>query len=542
MKGIEVNDGRSIESDNATAGVYGELAVPGLLREWRWWLGPAVLSVALAILFLDPFIGDWDAIDYTILALKGQPSSMALGRSLFIFFNSGLWHVAHLILNLPPEKAYLVFKYAVVVETPITIVACWRLAREVGATPEVSTLAALMIAVSPAFVVYSGQAMTEIPSLLVLATALAVHAKGLRTRRIWLVLAGAAILGAGVNIRETVGFYSPWLLIAPLLYGWRFNRRDVIVTLAACLVFCFFAIGGFAFWFITDIGHYRAAWNGWRASMAMESARHPISLAGISPFLALFLFSSPIVSISLPFAFLWSWRRTGPSRMLVLGCVGMFATLLLLLNYSSSVNWRYFLTGLPAFAPLTAALWMGVFKTKDLDSRRSLKLSAAVILGIALAGGLIVRPIFNRQTEKRQSTQNYSSELLFLPKDSVVMAGAQTVAVTYWNGIGAGQWETIGTGGGWPGNELVSVIERYLSEDKRVFLDTNPQVWPPCGWQQQEVRVLPELAMHFRFRRANGTFYEVRPMSDESAVDVPPFQKLLPENRSEETAKCLRRE
>ena len=38
-------------------------------------------------------------------------------------------------------------------------------------------------------------------------------------------------------------------------------------------------------------------------------------------------------------------------RCCYLAATGLFADLLLFLNYSTAVNWRYFLTGLPAIAP-----------------------------------------------------------------------------------------------------------------------------------------------------------------------------------------------
>ena len=41
----------------------------------------------LVLYFVDPFIGDWDGMDYTMLSLDGYPSSMALGRNLFILHN-----------------------------------------------------------------------------------------------------------------------------------------------------------------------------------------------------------------------------------------------------------------------------------------------------------------------------------------------------------------------------------------------------------------------------------------------------------------------
>ena len=43
--------------------------------------------------------------------------------------------------------------------------------------------------------------------------------------------------------------------------------------------------------------------------------------------------------------------------MLLLWAVAFFANLLLFFNYSTTVNWRYFLTGLPGIVPL-AAFWL----------------------------------------------------------------------------------------------------------------------------------------------------------------------------------------
>src|SRR5215211_5356518 len=76
-------------------------------RAWRWWLPPAVIALALVLYFVDPFIGDWDGMDYTTLSLEGYPSSMALGRNLFIFTNHALFLIGHNLFNVQPENAYL---------------------------------------------------------------------------------------------------------------------------------------------------------------------------------------------------------------------------------------------------------------------------------------------------------------------------------------------------------------------------------------------------------------------------------------------------
>jgi hypothetical protein len=61
-------------------------------KAWNWWLPPALAGLGLVLYFVDPFIGDWDGMDYTMLSLAGYPSSMALAAislsSPIIFFSS----------------------------------------------------------------------------------------------------------------------------------------------------------------------------------------------------------------------------------------------------------------------------------------------------------------------------------------------------------------------------------------------------------------------------------------------------------------------
>src|SRR5205814_3432988 len=149
-------------------------------REYQYWLPPALVALILTLVYLNPFIGDWDGLDYTIFSLHGRPSSMALGRSLFTLFNFVLYKSAHAIFGIRPEHAYLLFKFAVVIQTPLAVVACWLLARDLSLSVRAATLAASMISVSPILVIYGGQVMTEVPSVLFTAMALVVHLRGIR--------------------------------------------------------------------------------------------------------------------------------------------------------------------------------------------------------------------------------------------------------------------------------------------------------------------------------------------------------------------------
>jgi hypothetical protein len=82
---------------------------PSFWRSGRWWAPPALIGLALVLYFVDPFIGDWDGMDYTMLSIEGYPSSMALGRNLFIFSNHFLFVVARDLFHVQPENAYLIF-------------------------------------------------------------------------------------------------------------------------------------------------------------------------------------------------------------------------------------------------------------------------------------------------------------------------------------------------------------------------------------------------------------------------------------------------
>jgi hypothetical protein len=506
-------------------------------RAWRWWLPPALIALILVLYFVDPFIGDWDGMDYTMLSLDGYPSSMALGRNLFIFGNHALFLIAHGLFGIEPENAYLIFKYAVVAQVPLAVVACWILARDISGSLYTATTAALLIVFSPVFVLYGGQVMTDVPSVLVLATALIVHLRGVRQRKFWMVLLGAALMGLGVNLRETIGLYLPWLVLAPFVLGWKFQRREILWVTASCAVFVLLALGWFSYWFITD-AHYRWVWNGWRESMREESARHPIALANLRPYLMYYFISAPLVFLTLPFAPILEWRKCKVSPMLLLWLVAFSANLILFFNYAAIVNWRYFLTGLPGIVPLVA-YWLLRIAEGRLGSRRHAFLACCAVI-VTLAGVFYIyaRPISYEFIERRAMSKEYKHRLEAVPLDAIMISGSQTIAVHYWASIGAGRWKTIGTGGGWPGDKLFSVVQNHLNHRRRVFIDVDHRWWLPCGWQKEEIPSIVELEKRFSFRQVTETIYEISWPGDPNARDNPNLRSLLPENRPEDTAKC----
>jgi hypothetical protein len=515
-----------------------EAKAQGFLSEWRWWLAPALLSLLLALYFVDPFIGDWDALDYTVLALNGKPSTLLLGRSLFIFINRGLWLAAHALFSLPPEKAYLLFKYVVVAQSPLAIIVWWRLARELTKSREAASVAALLLALSSFYIIYSGQVMTEIPSILMLGLGLLIHLCGLRSRGFWTVIAGAAVMGLSVNLREATALYGVWLVCAPFVCGWKIGRREIITIALACAVFFLFALGGFAFFYLLNVNNYRYEWQASFEALRAESLRHPVRMVNMWTLLWYFLLAAPVVLIAFPFAAWSEWRRRGATPLLLLGAIGFLANLSLIIHYSVVLNGRYLLTGLPALVPLIGSYLMES-QASLLGNR--LRAFVTVVFGVLLATGLFSNyywPGNYAYALSRARSKDYLERLRLVPADAVMIAGGQTVGVTYWRGVGLGRWDVIGTGAGWPGAGLQTEIERYLKGGRRVFIDADPRWWTPCGWQLAEIRQLTEMEPRFHFRRVSETIFELRPTTDLPAQDAPHLERLLPENRPEDAKYC----
>ena len=116
---------------------------------------------------------------------------------------------------------------------------------------------------------------------------LIVHYRGVQQRKLWLVLAGAALLGSGVNLRETIGFYAPWLVLAPFVCGWKFRRREILISWR--LVSCCLLVRA---WLVRIIGssltRTTAGFGMAGASRCdEETARHPVTIANILSLLPL---------------------------------------------------------------------------------------------------------------------------------------------------------------------------------------------------------------------------------------------------------------
>jgi hypothetical protein len=252
----------------------------------------------------------------------------------------------------------------------------------------------------------------------------------------------------------------------------------------------------------------------------MEAARHPVSFDNMLPLLRYFFVAAPVVFLAFPLAAMNEWKQRGRSPLLALAIIGVFANLSLIVHYSVVINWRYMLTGMPAITPLVANY---LVRSQAARLKSAQLAFAGVVLGvlfIAVIAGFFAWPRGSDYVAERSLAKDYRMRLALVPRDAVMISGSQTVAVNYWRGLGAGEWDVIGSGGAWPGSRLTAVVAASLAGGRRVFLDADPRWWSSGSWQRQEGRELADIEPHFRFLRVSATVYEIRPLNVEAAFDV----------------------
>ena len=105
-----------------------------------------LISWWLAWKYQDAFISDWDGFDYTAYTVLGWPSSLGMGRALFLGYNHLLWKFAHYCFGTPPEEAYLPLRYGVILQSGPAIVGIYALCKELTAKRLAAFFGALLVA------------------------------------------------------------------------------------------------------------------------------------------------------------------------------------------------------------------------------------------------------------------------------------------------------------------------------------------------------------------------------------------------------------
>ena len=449
----------------------------------------------------DPFISDWDGFDYTVHVAQHEPSTLGLGRALFLGYNSVLWEMAHHWFGLPPEKAYLALRYGVIAQAGAGVVGVYALCKELTATRLAAFFGALIVSLSPYYIIYSGRAMSEIPGLLALSWSLWWTARSLRTGKTGQFLTAAALVGLSANIREFAVFYLPFIPLAARIYRGRWRTGCVAFVLASGGAFA-----GMIFWTLYDDLYWDSVVTWYRLSAA-ERRVHPVTSANLRFFADYAFNCSVIISVITPLALVWLWSRPRLRALAALGLVGLAANLSLLANHDLAVNPRYLMTGLVGLA--AACGWC----LAELIKRYRFWATPLVVGLIVLTKGSynhMSKELYDHQWGAR-AARDYVAKITDLPWNSAFIVGSRTPLIHFLAGVKARPyWLTIAPGSGWPDDKLGEAIQDFFYAGRKVYVDFDPELWQKGAREKsREAEGLEMIKREYRLEHVRDSFYRI---------------------------------
>jgi len=470
--------------------------------DYQLWLPLMLVSWALAYMFQDPFITDWDGFDYAAYAVRNVPTALGLGRALFLAYNHVLWELAHRWFGLPPEHAYLVLRYGVIAQSGPAVVGIYALYKELTGHRLAALCGTLMVALSPFYIVYSGRGMSEVPAFLMFGWSLWWMVRSLRLGYLGRYIAAAALFGASANIREFAVFYLPLVPLAGRVYGVRWHRCLIAFGVAGLA-----AVAGPIFWALYEPQYYIPSVINWYRLSAKEREVHPVTVRNVWFVVAYAYACSPAATLLVPFTFQRLRSNQRLRTLLLFGGFGLLADLVLLANHDLSVNPRYLLTGLFGLAATS-----GWCLAEWIKKRSRWSILALVTLSILTAISLVgMRQYLRGQEPAARAARAYLSKVEGLPPHAVFIVGARTPLVNFYNSIGARPvWKTISPGSGWPDERLGAVIDGYLAEGRPVYVDFDESLWPQ-GMREhsREAAGLEMIKRNYQLELVRDSLYQV---------------------------------
>lgn len=428
-----------------------------------------IFSWSLAWIFQDRYITDWDGYDYTVCAVRGLPSALGLGRSLFIGYNHLLWQAFSRLDLIRLEEAHLLLRYGAMVLSGPAIAGTYALTRELTQDRLAALSAGVLFAISPVYITYSGRPMSEIPGFFILNWSLWLLVRSLHSGKIWQVMLAAGLIGLSANVREVALFYFPFIVLATRAAGWKLRTG-----LSGLLMALTMAFSGMAFWTYQRGDLYLNEVTTWFRLSANERGLHPVTLRNFALFGDYSYNCSVAIVFLVPIAIALLWSRRERRPLLWLGLCGLLADVTLLMNHDLSVNPRYLLVGMVGLTPLCGWGLAELFRRSAWQAT-------------VLTGGLACLTLVNFvetsneiywQERHALAAASYLKSIESFPWNSGFIVGARSPLVNFYAGIGARPtWRTISPGAGWPDERIGEAIEEMLLAGRIVFVDFDPEIW-----------------------------------------------------------------
>jgi hypothetical protein len=448
---------------------------------------PVVLTVIAFYLYLSgsaPFLGQWDSYDYLKQIVSHQLSALGFGRPVYLGYNILLWESMRHVFHLEPMKVEAVVMMGTVLLGVFGVVLFQKLARYFLSRPA-HRMAALALAVSPMYALYSGFIMTEVPMLVALmGSALLLMRSGDRP---WVSndVASGILFGMAIGIREQavcMGAAFIWIL---------YSRRQIrIARFHSMLLFSSAAAAGILipvlpFYFSDPAGFLERTriwlhaipmgqiqfWNNVQASLLYTIVVCPaawlaVTAAGLCAFLRRrvsgtrgngqgerpasdALIRNPISGvlccIVLPVAALWR-------------------------DADVQIHPRYLMIILPASLIFCASIY-----SRWIRSTRGPLVWAILHVLVFGAGVAALSPFRQSQTEKMEFARRVRDSV---PGEALIIAGSYSPILDYYRGIGVRpEWRILWSGWDWNPGAAESAIRQSWADQVPVYFSEDPLGW-----------------------------------------------------------------
>ncbi len=441
-----------------------------------------VLPLVAFCLYLEgsaPFLGQWDSYDYLKQIVTHRLSALGIGRPVYLGYNILIWESLRKVFRLEPLHLELVAMAGTVLLGVAGVILFRRLAGRMLPGPA-ADMAALALAVSPVYAVYSGYIMTEVPMLVALLAAALFVWKSDRGHAAWRDVAGGAFFGLAVGIREqalTLGAGFVWMLFArgnDFRGGFRASARFAAAAAAAILA----PAAGMV---LLDPAGFVARTQTWLHAIPMGSVQFGNNLEASALFVFVICPGAWIALACAAAARLAAPRRpkapappegAASIRYPAWGvlCCLVLPVAVLWRDADVQMHPRYLLIALPAAAILCAALFR-----RWIPSGRGLVAWALLqVLFFGIAAAALV-PYRQTQTARMEFARRLRERV---PGPALLIAGNCSPILDYYRGIGVRpEWDVVWSGWDWDVETVRSRVEESWERGIPVVWSTHPPGW-----------------------------------------------------------------
>jgi hypothetical protein len=426
-----------------------------------------------------PFLGQWDSFDYLKQIVTHQLSALGVGRPVFLGYNILLWESMKRIFNLDLLQVETVVMAGIILLGVSGVLLFQRLACRILPSPS-SHMAALALALSPVYAVYSGFIMTEVPMLAaLLAAGLMVWRRSVKHPLLRDIL-GGVFFGLAIGMREqalTLSAAFLWMLVTRRKTNSERLRSTLSFGIAAAAV----ALAPAAAFYLYDPAGFIGRTKTWLHAIPMGA---PQFRTNMEASLLFAIVVCPGAWFAAAGAGIYRlFRRKNPDAMergFSAGSIphpvwGFICCLLLPIavlwrDADIQMHPRYALIILPA----AAIFFVSVYR-RWISSRRGVTIWALVqvlFFGLALAA---YSPYRQTQIGKMEFARSVRQSI---PGAGLIIAGNYSPVLDYYRCIGLRpEWQILWSGWDWNHEAVAARIFDAWAHHIPVYLSTDPPGW-----------------------------------------------------------------